>query len=79
MQIIYATKAILLLIMGNQKGITITDATIFDQRGVSSPLNHAKDKGTIEKAIFVQIELAILNSSGKNIPIKKTIAASTNK
>ena len=38
-----------------------------------------KDKGTIEKAMFVQIELAILNSSGKNIPIKKTIEASTNK
>jgi hypothetical protein len=75
----YVVKVILRPTNGSQKDITITDANIFDQRGVSSPLNHAKDKGTIEKAIFVQIELAILNSSGKNIPIKKAIAASTNK
>ena len=59
MQIIYVPKAILLLIIGNQKGITITDATIFDQRGVSSPPNHAKESGIIEKAIFMQIELAV--------------------
>jgi hypothetical protein len=54
----YVVKVILRPTNGSQKDITITDANIFDQRGVSSPLNHAKDKGTIEKAIFVQIELA---------------------